>query len=122
SQDGQDPFTAAFRMDRTGHEPLGSLCDPSHRSAKPPQRLWRRHQVLIRAGELFSSVEYLQAQQIRRQIKQEFTAALQEVDVIIAPTLPVMAPDIGSPTAQLNGQDVDLIDAFMRYTGPSNLT
>src|SRR5699024_8244180 len=51
-----------------------------------------------------------------------FTAALQEVDVIIAPTLPVMAPDIGSPTAQLNGQDGDIIDAFIRYTGPSNLT
>lgn len=77
---------------------------------------------LFELGELFSSVEYLQAQQIRRQIKQEFTAALQEVDVIIAPTLPVMAPDIGSPVAKLNGQDVDLIDAFIRYTGPSNLT
>ena len=77
---------------------------------------------LFELGELFSGVDYLQAQQARRQIKQEFTAALQDVDVIIAPTLPVMAPDIGSPTAKLNGQDVDLIDNFIRFTGPSNLT
>ncbi|MGP6175280.1 amidase [Corynebacterium sp. A21] len=77
---------------------------------------------LFELGELFSSVDFLQAQQVRRQIKQEFNAALQDVDVIIAPTLPVMAPDIGSPVADLNGTAVDLIDSFIRFTGPSNLT
>ncbi|MCG7439400.1 amidase [Corynebacterium freneyi] len=77
---------------------------------------------LFELGELFSSVDYLQAQQVRRQIKQEFAAALDDVDVIIAPTLPVMAPDIGSAVAKLNGRDVDLIDNFIRFTGPSNLT
>lgn len=77
---------------------------------------------LFELGELFSSVDYLQAQQVRRQIKQEFNAALQQVDVIITPTLPVMAPDIGSPTALLNGDPVDLVDNFIRFTGPSNLT
>ncbi|MCG7277869.1 amidase [Corynebacterium imitans] len=77
---------------------------------------------LFELGELFSAVDYLQAQQIRRKIKAEFSAALNEVDVIIAPTLPVMAPDIGSSTARLNGNDVDLVDNFIRFTGPSNLT
>src|SRR5699024_11920482 len=47
---------------------------------------------------------------------------MQQVDVIIAPSLPVMAPDIGSSTANLNGTEVDLIDNFIRFTGPSNLT
>ncbi|AGF71734.1 amidase [Corynebacterium halotolerans] len=77
---------------------------------------------LFELGELFSSVDYLQAQQARRQIKTEFATALSEVDVIIAPTLPVMAPTIGSATADLNGDPVDLIDSFIRFTGPSNLT
>lgn len=77
---------------------------------------------LFELGELFSSVDYLQAQQLRRSIKQDFTAALQDVDIIIAPTLPVMPPDIGSSVADLNGQEVDLIDNFIRFTGPSNLT
>lgn len=77
---------------------------------------------LFELGELFSSVDYLQAQQIRRQIKQDFAKALEEVDVIIAPTLPVMPPEIGSAVADLNGEDVDLIDNFIRFTGPSNLT
>ena len=77
---------------------------------------------LFELGEVFSSVDYLQAQQVRRQIKQDFAKALEEVDVIIAPTLPVMPPTIGSPVADLNGTDVDLIDHFIRFTGPSNLT
>src|SRR5699024_12718209 len=46
---------------------------------------------------------------------------MQQVDVIIAPSLQVMAPDIGSSTAHLNGTEVDLIDNFIRFTGPSNL-
>lgn len=77
---------------------------------------------LFEIGELFSAVDYLQAQQVRRQMKQQFAAALAEVDVILAPTLPVMAPTIGSATASLNGKQVDLIDSFIRFTGPSNLT
>ena len=77
---------------------------------------------LFELGELFSSVDYLQAQQARRQIKQEFADAFAEVDVMITPTLPVMPPKLGSATADLNGEQVDLIDNFIRYTGPSNLT
>ena len=67
-------------------------------------------------------MDYLQAQQIRRRIKQDFAKALEDVDVIIAPTLPVMPPNIGSSVADLNGEEVDLIDNFIRFTGPSNLT
>jgi aspartyl-tRNA(Asn)/glutamyl-tRNA(Gln) amidotransferase subunit A len=77
---------------------------------------------LFYLGELFSSVDYLQAQQARRQIKKEFHAALADVDVMMAPTLPVMAPDIGSAVADLNGSPVDLVQNFIRFTGPSNLT
>ena len=77
---------------------------------------------LFELGELFSAVEYLQAQQIRRQLKNEFQAAFQEVDALIAPTLPVMAPDLGESEADLNGNMVDLIDNFIRFTGPGNLT
>lgn len=78
--------------------------------------------LLFELGELFSSVDFLQAQQVRRQLKNDFAAALNDVDVIIAPTLPGMAPDIGSQFTQVNGKNVDLIDNFIRFTGPSNLT
>jgi len=77
--------------------------------------------LLFELGELFSSVDYLQAQQLRRQLKQDFQKAFAKVDVLIAPTLPVMSPDIGSDFAELNGKEVDLIDNFIRFMGPCNL-
>lgn len=78
--------------------------------------------LLFELGELFSAVEYHQAQQVRRQLKNEFLAALGAADVLITPTLPVMAPDVGCTEADLGGRKVDLIDNFIRFTGPSNLT
>jgi aspartyl-tRNA(Asn)/glutamyl-tRNA(Gln) amidotransferase subunit A len=78
--------------------------------------------LLFELGELPSAVEYLQAQQLRRQIKRDFRKAFEKVNVIIAPTLPIVAPNIGEVFADLNGEQVDLINQIIRFTGPSNLT
>ncbi|MFT0213283.1 amidase [Pseudomonas sp. F1_0610] len=78
--------------------------------------------MLFELGELPTAVDYLQAQQLRRELKQQFSAIFDEVDVLIAPTLPVLPNDIGSPTAQLNGKEVDLLNHIIRFTGPNNLT
>ena len=78
--------------------------------------------MLFELGELPSAVDYLQAQQVRRQLKQEFQKAFQKVDVLISPTLPVAPNTIGDDFVDLNGQQVDLIDNIIRFTGPANLT
>ncbi|WP_153722050.1 amidase [Sporosarcina cascadiensis] len=89
---------------------------------KRPQDFGDDIRMLFELGELPSAVDYLQAQQVRRQLKQEFQQAFQKVDVLIAPTLPVVASTIGDDTVDLNGKQVDLIDNIIRFTGPSNLT
>jgi aspartyl-tRNA(Asn)/glutamyl-tRNA(Gln) amidotransferase subunit A len=78
--------------------------------------------LLFELGELPTAVEYLQAQQLRRELKQQFAQAFKEIDVLIAPTLPILPPDIGSSVAKLNGESVDLLNHIIRFTGPSNLT
>lgn len=78
--------------------------------------------MLFELGELPSAVDYLQAQQVRRQLKQDFQRAFNEVDVLMMPTLPVLPNDIGDDWADLNGKKVDLIDNIIRFTGPGNLT
>ena len=78
--------------------------------------------MLFELGELPSAVDYLQAQQVRRQLKHEFTKAFEEVDIMMMPTLPVLPNDIGDDWADLNGKKVDLIDNIIRFTGPGNLT
>lgn len=78
--------------------------------------------MLFELGQLPSAVDYLQAQQIRRQLKQDFQQAFAKVDVLISPTLPVAPNSIGQDLVDLNGQQVDLIDNIIRFTGPANLT
>lgn len=78
--------------------------------------------LLFELGELPSAVDYLQAQQVRRQIKKEFNEIFKKVDVLISPTLPIVANNIGEDLVDLNGEKVDLINNIIRFTGPSNLT
>lgn len=77
---------------------------------------------LLKLGELPSGVDYLQAQQIRAQLNHDFQKMFQTVDVMISPTLPFLPPKIGSATGRINGEDVSLLDHFIRFTGPLNLT
>lgn len=79
-------------------------------------------QFLFDLGELPSAVDYLQAQQIRKQLKDDFQKAFQQVDVLISPTLPITPPTIGADTTELNGETVDLLDHIIRFTGPGNIT
>lgn len=87
-----------------------------------PQDFGADIRFLFEWGELFSSVDYLQALQVRRAIKQQFTQALNEVDVLIAPTLPFIIPVIGDDKVLINGNSTDFIENCIRFTGPCNLT
>src|SRR5690606_31757670 len=77
---------------------------------------------LHRINKLPSVVDYLQVQQIRKQLKQDFQKVFEKVDVLIAPTLPIMPPNIGEALADLNGEKVELVSNIIRLTCPGNLT
>jgi aspartyl-tRNA(Asn)/glutamyl-tRNA(Gln) amidotransferase subunit A len=76
----------------------------------------------LRVGELISAVDYLQAQQVRRQLKQELSAALADVDVLLTPSMPVLTPDVGKQMVELNGRELPLASQFTRFAVPTNLT
>lgn len=69
-----------------------------------------------------SAVKYLQAQQMRETLREDFRKVFTKADVIISPTLPVMPPKVGKVFADLNGEKVDLATQFMRFNFPGNLT
>lgn len=87
-----------------------------------PQDFGADIRFLFEWGELFSSVDYLQALQVRRAIKQQFAQALSQVDVLISPTLPFVVPTIGDQLVNINGKQTDFIENCIRFTGPGNLT
>lgn len=77
--------------------------------------------MLLECGELPSAVEYLEAQQIRRNLRTQVQESFGGVDVVAGPTLPIRTPTIGEATAKLNGRDVDALENLIRLVGPASL-
>lgn len=65
-------------------------------------------------GGLLSAADYVQAQRVRRLIKNEMAQALQEVDVLVTPTSP-------KPAALLEGYDPFTTLAAPSFTAPFNV-
>ena len=76
----------------------------------------------IRGGLLVRATEYLLAQQMRTLIQADFTAAFQRgVHAIVAPTLPMVAPRIGSTSQPGGSFNLAPRSVITRTTVPANL-
>lgn len=76
----------------------------------------------IRGGQLVRAVEYLASQQMRTLIQQDFATAFERVDVVVGPSVPLVAPPIGctqDPGGPLNVPPRSIAN---RATVPCNLT
>ena len=70
------------------------------------------------AGALVPAAAVVQAQKFRRWFRTEMLRLFQEVDAILAPATPSVAPFIGQKTFVLNGKDVPLRPNIGIYTQP----
>lgn len=89
---------------------------------KRPEDFGDDVRFLLEFGELLPAVDYLQAQQVRRQLSHDFAEAFNHVDVLISPTLPFLPPNIGENEVDINGEKAGFLDHVIRFTGPGNLT
>lgn len=69
----------------------------------------------FRTGGLFSSADYVQAQRVRNVLKRDFATVLQQVDVVVSPTMSSPAPAF----ATIDGMTTARRPSF---TGPYNMT
>jgi aspartyl-tRNA(Asn)/glutamyl-tRNA(Gln) amidotransferase subunit A len=76
----------------------------------------------IRSGLLVQATEYLHSQQLRTLVQQDFAAAFERVDVVVGPTMPLVAPLIGRTMEP--GGTFNLVPRRIanRLTVPCNLT
>lgn len=101
---------------------LSELAAVHHYNIKSrPEDFGKDVRKVIELGHIPSAVDYLQAQQIRREIKADFKRAFQKVDVIIAPSVPISTMDIGSDYAEINDKKVSFSEHSSRLAGPVNL-
>ena len=68
------------------------------------------------AGRSILATEYLHAQRFRAAFRRRVLAALGEVDLIVMPTLPFVAPLIGQQEVILSGHAESTLTANMRFT------
>ena len=76
----------------------------------------------IRGGLLVRATEYLHSQQMRTLIQQDFARAFAQVDVVLSPTVPLVAPPIGH--TQEPGGPLNVVPRAIanRTTVPCNLS
>ncbi|MCD2138973.1 amidase [Salinicoccus halitifaciens] len=75
--------------------------------------------ILLSAGTVSSTSQYLKAQQARRKLADAFQKAFEEVDVLLGPTLPITTPEIAKDETK---QNLQVIQRGLPFTVPANLT
>jgi aspartyl-tRNA(Asn)/glutamyl-tRNA(Gln) amidotransferase subunit A len=78
--------------------------------------------VRLKEGMDMSALAYLQAQELRIAYTRELETALQSVDILAAPTLPIAAPRITENEVDAGGRKENVRSALLRLTRPANLS
>jgi len=76
----------------------------------------------LEAGDSVRAVDYMRALEARRIVLADFEAAFEQVDAIIAPTVPVAAPRIGEKMATIGSEQEPVRSALIRFNRPANFT
>jgi aspartyl-tRNA(Asn)/glutamyl-tRNA(Gln) amidotransferase subunit A len=76
----------------------------------------------IRGGLLVRAVEYLGSQQMRSLVQQDFASAFERVDVVLGPTVPLVAPPVGRTFEPIGPLNLPARGIANRTTIPCNLT
>lgn len=86
-----------------------------------PESFGYRVEQLLRLGTTVPASAYVNAQRLRASIRTEFRQRFEQVDLIVGPTSPTVAPLVGSETVEIAGRTEPLSPAFVRLTVPASL-
>jgi aspartyl-tRNA(Asn)/glutamyl-tRNA(Gln) amidotransferase subunit A len=76
----------------------------------------------LQLGHRLLAVDYLAGFAKRKQVEDDFAAALRKVDVILAPTSPIAATPVGARRVELGGRPESVRPTLLRLGRPANLT
>jgi aspartyl-tRNA(Asn)/glutamyl-tRNA(Gln) amidotransferase subunit A len=76
----------------------------------------------LEGGRLIPAVDYLHALESRETLRRSVDALLEVVDVLVLPTLPIVAPILGQDMMTIDHNDIPVRSAMLRNTQLFNLT
>ncbi|MCA1717817.1 MAG: hypothetical protein LC781_13690 [Actinobacteria bacterium] len=87
-----------------------------------PERFGDEISSRLRDAEHLKAYRYAKAQQVtKRRSLEAFEHALKEVDVLLTPTVPIAATEIGQREVKIGDHEELVFSALTRFTGPTNL-
>jgi aspartyl-tRNA(Asn)/glutamyl-tRNA(Gln) amidotransferase subunit A len=78
--------------------------------------------TFIELGNYVLAKDYLHAQRYRRLLGRSMVGVLEQVDVLVTPTLPITATPLGQETITVRGIEQTVFAALLRNTEPFDLT
>jgi len=78
--------------------------------------------VYIEAGFFISATQYIDSLRARPKLTAQVLEAMKDVDVMLTPSQPIVAPKIGEKEAFIDGYKEDLMLTMVRFLAPFNLT
>ncbi|MGY1624956.1 amidase family protein [Geodermatophilus sp. SYSU D00965] len=79
--------------------------------------------LLLEAGELILATDYIKALRVRTLMKQAWAQLFADVDVVVAPVQPFVAPVVDQMDVTWADGTTEAVDlAMVRLTSPANLT
>ena len=76
----------------------------------------------LEAGRYLLATDYVKSQRARTLLQRNFNQAFKHADVIVSPTLPALPPLVGEVWVQSGNLREHVIDAFLRFNIPFDLT
>ncbi|HEY4085052.1 MAG TPA: amidase [Bryobacteraceae bacterium] len=77
--------------------------------------------ALIDQGRLLPATDYVNAQRLRRRWQREWAKVWKDIDIVLTPTAPIVAPKIGQATVSLGGNEEDARLATTRLVRSINV-
>jgi aspartyl-tRNA(Asn)/glutamyl-tRNA(Gln) amidotransferase subunit A len=87
-----------------------------------PEKIGEEVSERLMDGERPRAYRYANARRRGMLATEEFDHALHGVDVLLTPTLPITAPEIGQRKVRIGDYEESVRSALTRFTGPTDLT
>lgn len=77
---------------------------------------------ILESSSSISAIAYMSALQQKQKITMAYDQLMEEIDILITPTLPALPKPIGQEEVTINGQTEPIFNCMIRYTSYFNLT
>ena len=76
----------------------------------------------LEAGRFVLASDYVKSQRARAWLQRNFNEALEHADIVVSPTVPAFPPVVGQVWVQSGDLREHIVDAFLRFNIPYDLT